>query len=161
MMVRPPAIPLLGAMPPRTTDNRAEVFAAYPYRLDAQGYRQTLLSIEAEAHVKFRFVDDDRSAPHIIEKARTLLTRCRAAVFDLSGWNANVSFEFGIAIGFVGMHLNNVYLLLNTTENEEDVPSDLRGLAQLRYASLPDLKSQLSEELRRRFPIPPDGRPFR
>ncbi len=143
-------LPLLGA-DPKLKDGRYQVFAAYPYNLDPD-YRSMLLGLEAKARVKFRFLDDDLAATPFARKIRTRLKVSSLAIFDLSGWNANVSFEFGMCLGLVDTDLDRVWVLLDTTKSS-DVPSDFQGGYQVRYRTLPELEERLETHLAKKFPL--------
>lgn len=147
-------IPLLGGMPPYVIrGGRLEVFVAYPYHFDDFGYRAMLHDMEQAARIRIRLADDDPSAAHIATKVLTRLRRCTVAIFDLSEWNPNVAFEFGMCEGLTHGDRRNVWLLLDNTKTQ-GVPSDMQGLAQLRYANLDELRGLLTRHLTERFPLP-------
>lgn len=107
--------------------------------------------LEDSARIMLRFVDDEPSARHLTTKVLERLEWCSLAIFDLSEWNPNVALEFGICEGLVRGNRRNVWLLLDTTKSK-DVPSDIQGLAQIRYTSLEGLEKELGVLLTARFP---------
>ena len=156
-------IPLLGGIP-QEIGGRYPVFAAYPYALDP-AYREILRRVEARAAVRFVFPEDDASPAHLDEKVLALLHIAAFAIFDWSGWNANVAFEFGLALGEVssrpamrGVHRRSRLAIFIRTGAESDVPSDLGGMGRNRYADLGDLGTQLEAILSARFPLRPASR---
>jgi hypothetical protein len=137
------------AKPPPTRKLRVmekEIFVAYPYHFNAQGYREMLDRLQAEYAIKFRYADDTPSATHLTEKIRGLILQCSVSVLDLSDWNANVAYEFGIFIG-ARLPMHRAWLFLNSTLSE-NVPSDVQGFAQNRYTSMAELETVFRRALR-------------
>jgi len=122
------------------------IFAAYPYGLNPE-YLEILHRIEADYAVKFRLANDTPAATHLAEKIRIRIRDSEISMFDLSGWNANVAFEFGI---FMGMRLpmTRAWLFLNRNTTR-DVPSDIQGLHQHRYSDLTELETLIRANLGR------------
>jgi len=146
--------------------NVVEIFVAYPYKYDRSGwgevgYRELLRRLETEYAVKFRYADDSASAAHLSDKVKERIMRCTISAFDLSEWNANVAFEFGIFMG-LRLPLARAWLFLNTVQTP-DMPSDVRGFAHHRYANPEELegvwRKALSKYPRRAeiIPIEPRG----
>ncbi len=74
------------------------------------------------------------------------------SIFDITGWNANVALELGIAVG-----LNeDYYILFNPERDQTDVPSDLGGIDRLQYTDFTSLKSELSRLMEQQFGAPED-----
>jgi hypothetical protein len=145
-------------MRPRVRETR--VFAAYPYVLNPS-YLEMLHRIEADLAVRFRLVNDTPAATHLAQKVRVRIAGSDFSMFDLSGWNANVAFEFGI---FMGMNLpmTRAWLFLNRNTSD-NVPSDIQGLHQQRYADLAGLEALLRANLshvRRRSDVVVLSRPL-
>jgi hypothetical protein len=148
------SIPLLGGIPTRRGP-RVPVFAAYPYALDPP-YREMLRRVERRANVEFVFPEDDSSPTHLDQKILTLIENVEFAIFDWSDWNANVAFEFGLAIGTIGARpmlgaadrWSRLAIVVRAGSDRE-VPSDLGGMGRNRYADLEDLENQLARILAR------------
>jgi hypothetical protein len=159
-------IPLLGGRD-RRVDGRIGVLACYPYAFDP-AYRDMLRKTEGQAAVTFVFPEDDPSPRHLDDKLLKLLSNVGYAIFDRTGWNANVAFEFGMAMGVVntgkpfperlspGSRRSNLAIFVKHG-TESMVPSDLGGMGYNPYADLADLEAQLVRTLSRRFPLPPRG----
>lgn len=113
-----------------------KVFVAYPYSL--KGYREELAPA-AENAVELVYADEILTNKHILEKITDLMKASDLSVFDLTGWNANVALELGVAIG-----LNLNYRILINSASQDDVFSDMRGWDQLRYSDFDELRGKLS-----------------
>jgi hypothetical protein len=152
-------IPLLGGVPSAP----GAVFMAYPYARDP-AYRDMLRRVAALVPpVRFVFPEDDPSSAHLSEKVLALLENVSFAIFDWSTWNANVAFEFGLALGVVQSrpasrgaggpsHRRENIVIVVQSGTETDVPSDLGGMGRTRYTDLDDLETKLVGILRGRFP---------
>lgn len=127
-------------------------------------YRQMLRRVEEAAAIRFGFPEDDTSPAHLDSKVLTLLHRASFAIFDWSGWNPNVAFEFGMAMGMVASRPANppnmgtnqrrgrLWIVVQSG-TDRDVPSDLAGMGRTHYVDLPDLEVRLRAELSRHFPL--------
>lgn len=78
----------------------------------------------------------------------------RFNLFDITGWNPNVTLELGIAVG----HRQEYYLLFNPGHDELEVPSDLGGLDRIQYTSYSSLGDGLAKLLLQEFGVPKEGR---
>lgn len=136
-------------------DPRWKVFYAYPYSQDP-GYREMLNGLEAEIPVRFIFPDQSPSAVHLLDRIRAQILDSRLAVFDITGWNPNVTLEFGIALGILDQHRRNLWIYLDAAVSPQGVPSDLAGLVQTRYRGFDDLRTRLHQHLSSRFDRPPE-----
>lgn len=62
------------------------------------------------------------------------------SLFDITGWNPNVTLELGIAVG----RRKKYFLLLNQKiEAHKDVPSDIKGIDRIEYSSNTELHSKI------------------
>ena len=69
------------------------------------------------------------------------IQKCRYAIFDISEWNPNVLFEFGLACGLGKRSL----VIKNEIGN---VPTDLHGLEYVSYGDdYEDLKNKIIKSL--------------
>jgi|GEM_PF-2791441 len=85
--------------------------------------------------------DEKLSTGAIICKICQGIQNCRYAIIDISEWNPNVLFEFGLACG-----LGKRSLLIKNKIS--DVPTDLRGLEYVSYSDdYEDLKIKIIESL--------------
>lgn len=161
---RATVIPLLGGSPRVDKEVRVAVLASYPYDFDPP-YREMLRKVDVHAAVRFVFPEDDPSPRHLDDKLLKLISKAGYAVFDWTGWNANVAFEFGMAIGVVdsskpfppqlssGSRRTNLAIFVKKGTEEKFVPSDLGGMGYIAYTDLADLEGKLVGILSERFPL--------
>jgi DNA-binding CsgD family transcriptional regulator len=125
---------------------RKAVFVAYPYTLVEEDYRRPYLDAAKEYAVRFEFADLQISDKHILEKIESMIARTAFSIFDLTGWNPNVTLELGIAIG----SKKRRFLLFNPshhTNPAEDVLADVRGFDRIHYGSYSELGRRLGNLL--------------
>lgn len=125
---------------------RRNVFVAYPYSLfPRDDYRNVFQNIEKSHPVNFRFADDFISNDYILEKIRKMIDECDLSLFDITGWNPNVTLELGIATA-----LNREpYILFNTRHSQHnEAPSDIRGKERIQYSSYYELGMSIMNLLR-------------
>ena len=167
-----PPPPFLLAGPPRASGNGAakrefdkpasrpprrtrQVFVAYPYGLfDRADYRGVFATLGRVHGVKFVFADERITNLQVVEKIRNQMQVSDFCLFDVSGWNANVAFELGMAY-----EMPNVdwYICFNPDKNGRgEVPSNIRGLDRLEYRGFSELQEKLNLLLERWYP--PDDR---
>ena len=144
------------------------IFVAYPYRqYPLDEYRALFESLEKLFDVKFVFADETITSLHILQKIEGFIRSSAFSIFDITGWNANVALELGLALGMVGME-RKVYIAINpdagplgdaaSEPKVRDAPSDLRGIDRIQFASLGEMRRKLHMLLRERFGI--KGRVF-
>lgn len=133
--------------------NPRQVFVAYPYKLyPSADYRPVFKNLEKPFEVTFVFADDKISNLHILEKITTYIKESQFGIYDISGWNPNVTLELGIALGLAEV----AYLTFDPSKTlAADVPADLRGLDRIQYDSYAKLSEGLEILLAQEFPIPP------
>ena len=131
------------------TNNR-NVFIAYSYRqYPKEDYRKIYIDLEKAFSVKFVFADDRTEPLHILQKIANDIGSSKFSIFDISGWNPNVTLELGLAIGMN----RKCYLAFNPQKtNESEVPSDLKGIDRIEYTSYAELSQKLINLLRQEFP---------
>ena len=137
-----------GSRPPRRT---RQVFVAYPYGLfDRADYRGVFTALGRAYGVKFIFADERITNLQVVEKIRNQMQVSDFCLFDVSGWNANVAFELGMAY-----ELRNVdwYICFNPDKNgRAEVPSNIRGLDRLEYRGFSELRDKIAVLLERWYP---------
>ena len=128
-----------------------QVFVAYPYTLyDKKLYRRAYTRAGEEYGVNFFFADERISNMHILQKIQRQILISDFSIFDVSGWNANVALELGIAYASPSV---DWYICYNPAKNaHKDVPSDLRGIDRIQYGDLSDLERNLVVLLDQRYP---------
>ena len=80
----------------------------------------------SEAGLHARRADDMWEAPTVMQDVASLIDRSRVVICDCTGRNPNVFYEIGIA-----HTLGREVVLI--TQNDEDIPFDLRHLRYLKY----------------------------
>jgi hypothetical protein len=128
---------------------RRRIFVAYPYRMfDKHDYRDVFSELERKHPVKFVFADEKISTTHVFDKIQQQIRDCLLGLYDISGWNPNVSLEFGFAIGI----RKPSFVLLNPNKaGSDDAPSDLKGRDRIEFTSFHEMKTQLDQFLECEF----------
>ena len=114
-----------------------KIFVAYPYFFDVfTAYRPKYLEVEKRIKARFLFADRNLTGQSLLQKiAQQILQSC-ASIFDLSMWNLNVVAELGLALGLD----RKIFILYNPVfTQEQDVPSDLRGIDRVQYKTFEEL----------------------
>ncbi len=127
-----------------------QIFVAYAYNVyDKQDYRKVFASLEKAYGIKFIFADEKITNMHILGKIRSYIGTSDFSLFDISGWNPNVTLELGIAIA----QSDNWYILLNPEKTTVgDVPSDIKGIDRIQYSSFTQLEEKLTALLEQSYP---------
>jgi hypothetical protein len=132
---------------------RKQVFVAYSYRLyPKDDYRKLYKDLEEQYDVTFIFADEKITNMHIMKKIETFIRGSDFSIFDISGWNPNVTLELGFAMAVS----DQWYIAIDPSKTEvNEVPSDLRGLDRIQYGSYTELGGKLSVLLEQRYPKRP------
>lgn len=152
-MAEPVAQSIVATGLPNPARNARQVFVAYPYTLYATAdYRRPFKELAKAFDVTFVFADEKITTLHILQKIADYIRSSRCGIYDISGWNANVTLELGLAYG-----LNEkAYIIANPTQHSVgEVPADLRGLDRLQYTSFTELQTSVEKILSQEFPIQP------
>lgn len=72
--------------------------------------------------------NDKITNDHLLVKIAKDLKDCDFAIFDITGWNANVCLELGLAKG-----IGKGYYIFNNNSIKKDVPSDIKGIERIDY----------------------------
>jgi hypothetical protein len=149
------AEPMPQPAPAPAPASRKQVFIAYSYRLYPKAdYRKIYKELEARYDVTFIFADEKITNMHIMKKIETYIRGSDFSVFDISGWNPNVTLELGFAMA-AG---DQWFIAIDPAKTDiKEVPSDLRGLDRIEYASYTELSDKLSVLLEQRYPKKPRG----
>ncbi len=80
--------------------------------------------------LEFIFADSSIKTEHLLQRVREGITRADYSLFDITGWNANVTLELGLAEG-----LNERYYVLYKSGKgtQAEPPADLRGIQRISY----------------------------
>jgi hypothetical protein len=141
--------------PRQPAEIRKQVFVAYSYRLYPKAdYRRIYKDLEKRYDVTFIFADEKITNMHIMKKIETFIRGSDFSIFDISQWNPNVTLELGFAMAVS----EQWYIALDPSKTDtKEVPSDLRGLDRIEYASYEELGNKLSILLDQRYPLRKTG----
>jgi predicted nucleotide-binding protein len=130
-----------------------QVFVAYSYKLYPKAdYRRVFNDLKAAFQVEFVFADEKITNLHILQKIVNYIRESRFGLYDISGWNPNVTLELGLAYGLA----EKAYIAIDPSKtNVDEVPADLRGLDRIQYASYADLSAGVEKLLLQEFPLAP------
>jgi len=126
------------------------IFVAYAYNIyDKRDYRSVFAQLEKAYGVKFIFADEKITNMHILQKIISYIKASDFSLFDISGWNPNVTLELGVALAMS----ENWYICFNPEKTDlADVPSDIKGIDRIQYKSFADLAEKLAVLLEQRYP---------
>lgn len=152
-MAHPAQLSVLASGLPNPTRKPRQIFVAYPYTLyDKADYRRPFAELGKAFDVQFIFADAKITTLHILQKIADYIRSSRFGIYDISGWNANVTLELGLAYGMN----EKAYVITNPKQHAAgEVPSDLRGLDRLQYNSFSELQSAIEQILNQELPIQP------
>ncbi len=120
------------------------IFVAYPWDLypDRTAYKRAYTTIERSLNVKFEFAEQRVSTGTVLEKIVEMIEAAALGVYDVTGWNANVTLEYGVAVGLGA----KAFIAFNPEATDvADVPSDVRGYDRLQYTDLDHLSSSVED----------------
>lgn len=139
---------------PNPTRQPRQVFVAYSYRLYPKAdYRKVYKELAQAFNVQFVFADEKITSLHILQKIANYIRTSRFGIYDISGWNANVTLELGLAFGMN----ERAYIALDPSKTQvEEVPSDLRGIDRIQYGSYTELQEGLAKLLAQELPVQPN-----
>lgn len=107
--------------------NNRTAFVAFPFRYPfTDHYREIISPALTDAGYTPERADSIFGKSRVIDDIHDCIVRAELVVCELTGRNANVLYEFGIADA-----LGKRVLLIS--ESEEDIPFDLRHLRYIRY----------------------------
>ncbi|HTT45660.1 MAG TPA: hypothetical protein VMH38_06555, partial [Thermoplasmata archaeon] len=119
-----------------------QVFVAYSYKLyPTVDYRRVYERVGDTFDVKFLFADEKITDLHILQKIANMILESQFSIFDISGWNPNVTLELGLAYGF----RERAYIAFDPAKTPvDDVPADIRGVDRIQYSSYTELEEKLN-----------------
>lgn len=132
-----------------TSATRKQVFVAYSYNLyPKDDYRRIYQEIEQKYPVSFIFADEKITNMHIMAKIVSYIKGAEFSIFDISGWNPNVTLELGFA-----MATNDNWYISYCPKHtpSDDVPSDIKGIDRIQYDSLTEYAGKLLALMDQRF----------
>lgn len=120
------------------------IFVAYPWELyeDRTAYKRAYTTSEKALNVKFDFAEQRVSTGTVLEKIVEMIESAALGIYDVSGWNANVTLEYGVAIGLSSKR----FIAFNPALTDAgDVPTDVRGYDRLQYKDLDELSTAVED----------------
>jgi len=132
-----------------TTLQSKSIFVAYAYNLyDKRDYRSVFTALEKTYGVKFLFANEKITNMHILQKIISYIKASDFSLFDISGWNPNVTLELGIALAIS----DKWYICFNPEKTPvAEVPSDIKGIDRIQYISFSELNEKLTVLLEQRY----------
>lgn len=118
--------------------------AMMPFNANFDRVYQTLQELAGGLDLRCRRADNIWEDPLVIQDVVSLIDRSRIVIADCTGRNANVFYEIGIA-----HTLGREVILI--TQNEADIPFDLRHLRYVTYLNNGEGLAVLAERLRARL----------
>lgn len=130
-----------------------QIFVAYSYKLYPRAdYRRVFNDLRGAFQVDFVFADEKITNLHILQKIANYIRESRFGLYDISGWNPNVTLELGLAFGLA----EKAYIAIDPSKtNVDEVPADLRGLDRIQYGSYSELQGGVEKLLLQEFPLEP------
>jgi hypothetical protein len=148
-------VPYYNAIPVTLSDKRKQprqIFVAYAYALYARAdYRKVFKNLHHAFEVDFVFADERITNLHILTKIENYIRESQFGIYDISGWNANVTLELGLAFGLG----ERAFIAFDPAKtNLDEVPADLRGIDRIQYSSYSELEEGVGELIGQELPIP-------
>ena len=134
-----------GAASTRTSRAEAErqIFVAYPWSVypNRANYKKAYSDLERPLGVTFIFAEERISTSHVLDKIIAMIEGAVFGIYDVTGWNPNVTLEYGIARG-IGA---KAFIAFNPDQtNKDDVPADVRGYDRLQYRDFTELSEKVT-----------------
>jgi hypothetical protein len=125
----------------RSWEVKVKIFVAHPYNDEMSDFRAAFSEVEKQfTGVKFIYADMEITSEFVLTKIEGMIATADFSLFDISGWNPNVTLELGIALGQKRTH----YILFKPKTSGEEVPSDIKGKERIQYKSLVELKGKIA-----------------
>jgi hypothetical protein len=118
--------------------------AMMPFEASFNTVYDSIRQASDNAGLRCRRADDIWENPAIIQDVVSLIDRSRVVICDCTGRNPNVFYEAGIA-----HTLGREVILI--TQNEHDIPFDLRHLRYIRYLNNAEGRAALTQSLQNRM----------
>lgn len=136
--------PKVFALPQHEAIESTLVSAMMPFEMSFDVVYGTLKDASRLAGLRCRRADDIWENPAVIQDVVSLIDKSRVVIADCTSRNPNVFYEIGIA-----HTLGREVILI--TQNESDVPFDLRHLRYIKYLNNQEGLAKLSEVLQARL----------
>lgn len=114
----------------RSKEKFPVVFVACPFKEDRIFNRNSFKRRLGHLPWTLVFADDTIHSDQLLKRAEDDIKKSDLVLIDITGWNANVSLELGLAHG-----LGYDYIILrNTKDAIKDVYADLKGIQRIDYS---------------------------
>jgi hypothetical protein len=146
-------------MSPAAKSGPREVFVAYPWTLYANraAYKRAYTKLQKALSVKFIFAEERISSGHVLEKIAEMIEKTAFGIYDVSGWNPNVTLEYGMARGQGAV----TFIAFNPEKTDVgDVPTDVKGYDRLQYTDFDDLSDSVATLVRQQLGKQPASNPL-
>lgn len=145
------AASILSTALPNPTKRPRQVFVAYSYKLYPKAdYRKIYKELSDAFAVEFVFADEKITSLHILQKIAEAIKASHFGVYDISGWNPNVTLELGLAYGMS----EKAFIAVDPSKiDAAEVPADLQGIDRIQYSSYTELQEGLAKLLSQELPI--------
>lgn len=139
----PPREPTVFDLAPPPIDNNL-ISVMMPFAPNFGGVYSAIQGVAAELGMTCQRADDIWNHATIIQDVVSLISKAKVVVCDLSGKNANVFYETGIA------HAIGAEVIL-ISQHPTDVPFDLQHIRYISYLNNAEGHTQLATALKRRM----------
>jgi len=142
-----------------TSTASRDVFVAYPWKLysNRAAYKRAYTKLQKALSVKFVFAEERISSGHVLEKIAEMIEQTAFGIYDVSGWNPNVTLEYGMARGIGAL----TFIAFNPEKTDiEDVPTDVRGFDRLQYTDFDELSDAVATLVRQELGKTPVSDPL-
>lgn len=148
-----PSTSILAPGLPNPARKPKQVFVAYSYKLYPKAdYRKVFQELASAFQVQFVFADEKITNLHILQKIANYIRESRFGIYDISGWNPNVTLELGLAFGLS----ERAFIAIDPSKTDvSEVPADLRGIDRIQYGSYSELQAGVERLLVQEFPVQP------
>jgi hypothetical protein len=98
-------------------------------------------ALEKPLAVKFVFAEARISSGTVLDKIISMIEEADFGIYDVTGWNPNVTLEYGVARGMGAP----AFVAFNPDRTEmTDVPTDVRGYDRLQYSDFNELSEAIA-----------------
>ena len=120
------------------------IFVLMPFHPDFKETFEVIKKVSEESGFRCQRGDEEYFSRDILDHILELIVKSRLVIADISGRNANVLYELGIA------HTLGKQVMI-ISKSMEDMPFDLSKIRMLTYKDSKDLKEKLRNWLMRTF----------
>ena len=142
-----------------SSEANRDVFVAYPWTLysNREAYKRAYTKLQKPLAVRFVFAEERISSGHVLEKIAEMIEQAAFGIYDVSGWNPNVTLEYGMARGIGAV----TFIAFNPEKTDiEDVPTDVRGFDRLQYTDFDGLSDAVATLVRQELGETPVSDPL-